>query len=167
MIFIILGLKDGRTMAFWERLKDISERFTGTEPVRQSLGEEEVRLAAAALLVHTTVVDGEVSRSETEVLRDVLERRFNLDHGQAGRLITEAAKKEREAVDLYGFTSVLTRHLDRSERLNIVEMLWEIVVADGVIHELEANLVWRAAELLGVTSRDRIRLRKSVESRHG
>jgi uncharacterized tellurite resistance protein B-like protein len=154
-------------MAFWEKLKDISERFSGTEPVRQDLGEEEVRLAAAALLVHATVVDGEVARSETEVLRDVLERRFELDHGQAGRLITQAAKTEKDAVDLYGFTSVLTRHLDRPERLKIVEMLWEIVVADGVIHELEANLVWRAAELLGVTSRDRIILRKTVESRYG
>lgn len=154
-------------MAFWEKLKDISERFSAEEPARQDMGEEEVRLAAAALLVHATVVDGEVSRSETEVLRDVLERRFELDHGQAGRLITRAARTEQDAVDLYGFTSVLTRHLDRSERLKVVEMLWEIVVADGVIHELEANLVWRAAELLGVTSRDRIRLRKSVESRHG
>ena len=154
-------------MAFWAKLKDISERFSATEPARQDMGEEEVRLAAAALLVHATVVDGEVNRSETEVLRDVLERRFKLDHGAAGRLITEAAQSEKDAVDLYGFTSVLTRHLDRPERLKVVEMLWEIVVADGIIHELEANLVWRAAELLGVTSRDRIAIRKTVESRYG
>lgn len=154
-------------MAFWDKLKDISERFTGTAPAHEDLGEEEVRLAAAALLVHATIVDGEVARSETQVLRDVLERRFKLDHGQAGRLITQAAQKEKDAVDLYGFTSVLTRRLDRPGRLKIVEMLWEIVIADGVIHELEANLVWRAAELLGITSRDRIRLKKTVESRHG
>ncbi len=152
-------------MAFLDKLKEIADRFSGAEPEDDDLDEEEVRLAAAALLVHATVVDGEVSRREAEVLRDVLERRFDLDHGQAGRLIKEATQKEKDAVDLYGFTSVLTRHLDRAGRLKIVEMLWEIVMADGVIHEMEANLVWRAAELLGVTSRDRIRLRKSVESR--
>ncbi len=152
-------------MVFWDRLKGISDRFGGEQADAGTLDDEEVKLAAAALLVHATIVDGEVSRSETEVLRDVLERRFDLDHGQAGRLITQAAEKEREAVDLYGFTSVLARNLDRKGRLKIVEMLWEIVVADGVIHEFEANLVWRAAELLGVTSRDRIRLRKTVEGR--
>ena len=152
-------------MVFFDKIKEIADRFSGTEPEDDDLDEEEVRLAAAALLVHATVVDGEVSRSEAEVLRDVLERRFDLDHAQAGRLIKEATEKEKDAVDLYGFTSVLTRHLDRAGRLKIVEMLWEIVMADGVIHEMEANLVWRAAELLGVTSRDRIRLRKSVESR--
>lgn len=154
-------------MVFWDKLKNISDRFAGEEPDVGNLDDEEVKIAAAALLVRATVIDGEVSRSETEVLRKVLERRFDLDHGQAGRLITEAAEKEKDSVDLYGFTSVLTRHLDRPGRLQIVEMLWEIVMADGVIHEFEANLVWRAAELLGVTSRDRIRLRKTVENRHG
>lgn len=154
-------------MVFWNKLKNISDRFGGSEPETGNLDDEEIKVAAAALLVHATIVDGDVSRSETEVLRDVLERRFDLDHGQAGRLIAEAVEKEKDSVDLYGFTSVLTSHLDRNGRLKIVEMLWEIVVADGIIHEFEANLVWRAAELLGVTSRDRIRLRKSVENRNG
>jgi len=152
-------------MSLWDSLKGIADRFGGDEPASVKLDGEEVKLAAAALLVRATVIDGQVSREETEVLRAVLERRFDLDHGQSGRLIQEAAEKEKDAVDLYGFTSVLTRNLDRAGRLKIVEMLWEIVVADGVIHEFEANLVWRAAELLGVTSRDRIRLRKTVESR--
>ncbi|RMF08841.1 MAG: TerB family tellurite resistance protein [Alphaproteobacteria bacterium] len=156
-------------MTFWKSIKDLVETFSGHEAPKpeRDLDEEEVRLAAAALLVHATVVDGTVDRREGEVLRDVLERRFNLDHGAAGRLIQEAAEREAEAVDLYGFTSVLTRRLDREGRLKIVEMMWEVVIADGVIHEFEANLVWRAAELLGVTSRDRIMLRKRVESRHG
>lgn len=152
-------------MTLWDSLKGIADRFGDDEPASGNLDEEEVKLAATALLVHATIVDGQVSREETEVLRAVLERRFGLDHRQSGHLIQQAAEKEKDAVDLYGFTSVLTQHLDRPGRLKIVEMLWEIVVADGVIHEFEANLVWRAAELLGITSRDRIRLRKTVESR--
>lgn len=154
-------------MTLWTRIREMAENFGG-EPDDQNLdlAEEETRLAAAALLVHATVVDGKVDRREGEVLRDVLERRFELERGEAGQLIKEAAEKEAEAVDLYGFTSVLTRRLDREGRLKIVEMLWEVVVADGVIHEFESNLVWRAAELLGVTSRDRVLLRKRVEDRY-
>jgi uncharacterized tellurite resistance protein B-like protein len=49
----------------------------------------------------------------------------------------------------------------------MVEMLWEVAYADGVLHEFESNLVWRAAELLGVSTRDRVELRKAVESRLG
>jgi len=154
-------------MTLWTKLRDFLDHHGDeSRDGNIDLGEEEVRMAAAALLVHATVVDGNVDRREGEVLRDVLERRFDLDRTEAGELIKEASEKEAEAVDLYGFTSVLTRRLDRPERLKIVEMLWEVVIADGVIHEFESNLVWRAAELLGVTSRDRVLLRKRVEERH-
>lgn len=153
-------------MTLWTKIQDFVDNFGDGAADSVDMNEEEVRLAAAALLVHATVVDGNVDRREGQVLRDVLERRFELDHGQAGRLIKEAAKVEKEAVDLYGFTSVLTQRLDRPGRLKIVEMLWEVVIADGVIHEFEANLVWRASELLGVTSRDRVILRQRVEDRH-
>ncbi len=40
-------------------------------------------------------------------------------------------------------------------------MLWEIVLADGVLHEFESNLVWRASELLGVSTQDRVRLEEA------
>ena len=44
-------------------------------------------------------------------------------------------------------------------------MLWEIAMADRVVHEFESNLVWRVAELLGVSARDRVLMRKTVASR--
>ncbi|WP_428688058.1 TerB family tellurite resistance protein, partial [Roseibium sp.] len=69
---------------------------------------------------------------------------------------------DEEAVDLYGFTSVLKRTTDEAERLAIVEMMWEIVYADGHVHEFEDNTIWRVAELLGVSTRDRMSLRHKV-----
>ena len=44
-------------------------------------------------------------------------------------------------------------------------MLWQIVLADGVLHEIEDSVVWRIAELLGVETRERIRLRQKVEAK--
>jgi uncharacterized tellurite resistance protein B-like protein len=41
-------------------------------------------------------------------------------------------------------------------------MLWEIVYADGKANELEDNLLWRAADLLHVPTRDRVLLRQRV-----
>lgn len=154
-------------MTLWAKLKEFVDNFGDSDDESaRDLDEEELRLAAAALLVRATVIDGEVDRSERKVLGEVLSRRFELDTGEVDALIREATQKEKDAVDLYGFTSVLKRRLDHDERMKIVEMLWEVVIADGVIHEFEANLVWRAAELLGVTSRDRVLMRKRVESRH-
>jgi hypothetical protein len=44
----------------------------------------------------------------------------------------------------------------------MVEMMWQMVYADHNVTEFEDNLIWRAADLLGVSSRDRIELRRRV-----
>jgi len=77
-------------------------------------------------------------------------------------LIALAEESDREAVDFYNFTHVLKRTLDDDGRKEIVEMLWDIAFADGAIHELQANAIWRIAELLGVSTRDRVLLRQRV-----
>ena len=103
-------------MALWTTVKDFVEKFSDSGDETVDLGEDEVRLAAAALLVHATVVDGEVDKREEEALRDVLLRGFDLDQVQVGKLITQATEKEKEAVNLHGFTNVLTRRLDQEGR---------------------------------------------------
>jgi|SRR5581483_9690950 len=126
----------------------------------EKFGEDDHRLAAAALLYHVTAIDGVVSDEERVKLRELLARRYALDDGDARELVKAAEAADSEAVDLYGFTSVLKRHLSEKDRTRIVEMMWELVFADGTVHEFEDNLLWRVAELLGVSSQTRIRLKQ-------
>src|ERR1700755_1626462 len=120
------------------------------------------RLAATALLIHVISVDGEPSQAEKRKLHSLLEAHFGLDRGTADQLIASATLVEGEAVDLYHFTSVIMRSVNEEGRLRIVEMMWELVYADGNVTEFEDNVVWRAADLLGISSRDRINLRRQV-----
>jgi uncharacterized tellurite resistance protein B-like protein len=120
------------------------------------------RLAATALLIHVISIDGEPSELEKRKLHSLIESRFGLDRGTADQLIASATLVEGEAVDLYHFTSVIMRSVDEAGRLRIVEMMWELVYADGQVSEFEDNVVWRAADLLGVSSRDRIELKHRV-----
>jgi uncharacterized tellurite resistance protein B-like protein len=89
-------------------------------------------------------------------------QRFGLDDAAADALIEKATEAEREAIDLYKFTANLNRSLNHRGRARIVEMLWQIVCADGVITEFEDNLIWRAADLLGISRNERIALREQV-----
>jgi len=123
------------------------------------------RLAATALLIHVISLDGKPSEAEQRKLHSLLESRFGLAPGAADRLIASATLVEGEAVDLYHFTSVIMRSVNEEGRLRIVEMMWELVYADGKVSEFEDNVVWRAADLLGVSSRDRIDLKHRVAAR--
>ena len=120
------------------------------------------RLAATALLIHVVSLDGEPTAIEKRKLHSLIETRFGLDPGTADRLINSATRVEGDAVDLYHFTSVIMRSVNEEGRLKIVEMMWEMVYADGQVTEFEDNVVWRAADLLAVSSRDRIELKHRV-----
>ena len=127
--------------------------------------EEEIidtKLVLAALLVHLAAIDGIVSKEEQKLLSDILQKKFDLNQQEVTSLLQQATKKQQEAVDYYQFTSLLIG-LDEKERIDIIRLMWEVVFADGVNHELEDNMVWRIAELIGVSSRERTILRKEIK----
>jgi uncharacterized tellurite resistance protein B-like protein len=146
----------------FESFKSFITEFVDGEKHPSQFAEDDYRLAAAALLVHAAAIDGEVSQSERDKLQAVIKLRFNLDDAATDELITKATAAEQEAVDLYHFTHQLNRALDEPARAKIIEMMWEIVYADGQRDELEDNLIWRAADLLGVSTRERVELRRRV-----
>src|SRR6266849_4759266 len=131
----------------------------------QAFDDTGYRLAATALLIHVISIDGQPSEAEKRKLHSLIESRFGLDPGTADQLIASATLVEGEAVDLYHFTSVIMRSVNEEGRLRIVEMMWELVYADGQVSEFEDNVVWRAADLLGVSSRDRIDLKHRVAAK--
>jgi uncharacterized tellurite resistance protein B-like protein len=130
------------------------------------LANQDLRLATAALLVHAAAIDGTMSDTERDRLRSLL-RRFQLDDAAAGELIDRAAVADEKAVDLYHFTRLLNGSLDEGERLRLIEMMWAVAYADGTASEFEDNLIWRVADLLGVSSTERIALRHRVAAESG
>jgi uncharacterized tellurite resistance protein B-like protein len=125
---------------------------------------DDYRLAAAALLVHAAAIDGDVTDAEREELHAVIRQQFKLDEATTDELVAEATEAENESIDLYHFTSLINRSLDEEGRRRVVEMMWEIAYADGDVDEFERNLIWRAADLLGISSRERIELGQRVAS---
>ena len=152
-------------MSLWNRLVNFVEGVDDEEGRLKDMHEEELRVASAALLINAGSIDGKFDSNEKQKVKALLQRRFDLKPDELKRLFQEASAEEREAVDLYRFTKVLCRNLDQDGRKRIVVMLWEVVMVDGVVDEFEANLVWRVAELIGVSTRDRVTLRKMVEAR--
>ncbi|WP_319774362.1 TerB family tellurite resistance protein [Breoghania sp.] len=148
-----------------EKIRNFLRNVTVGEGGDGTLDADDPRLCAAAILVHIIAVDGVVDDAEKTRLHQVLQANYELDDKATATLIEEAKKRATEAVDLYGFTSILKRQLDVDDRRKIVEMMWEMVFADGEVHEFEDNTVWRVTELLGIPTSDRLALRRRVAHR--
>ncbi|MGF1620620.1 MAG: TerB family tellurite resistance protein [Rhodomicrobiaceae bacterium] len=126
------------------------------------LDEDEVRLATAVLLFHAVTIDGTVREEEMARLKPLLMSYFQLDEPELNRLLTLAQQQEKEAVDIYRFTSILRDRLSLNEKHKIITMMWRLVFADNELAPLEDNLLWRTAELLAVPARDRMELKRMV-----
>ncbi|MDO9440649.1 MAG: TerB family tellurite resistance protein [Beijerinckiaceae bacterium] len=141
-----------------QALKALIQDVAGTP--RGEIGAEDYQVAAAALLVRAGHIDGDSDAPERAKLAELLTRRFNLAASDVTALIEQAEEEDREAVDLYRFTSLIKRRLDEPARIHLIQMMWDMAYADGTVHEFEENLIWRVAELIGVSSRDRIHMRQ-------
>jgi uncharacterized tellurite resistance protein B-like protein len=145
-----------------DKLRQLVAELTSSGFEHCRFDDNDYRLAAAALLVHLISVDGEVSEHERSKLRALLMSRFELDDAAVDELVAAATRVEGESVDIYRFTSRIMRSVDEKGRARIVEMMWELVYADDHVSEFEESIIWRSADLLGVSSNERIALKNRV-----
>ena len=125
--------------------------------------DDDYRLAAAALLVHAASIDGNVSDVERNKLHGADQAAFQLwtMPPPTNWLPRPPPPISRPSIFISSPPGSTAR-LTKPARARVVEMMWQIVYADGIVTEFEDNLIWRAADLLGVSRDERIALRERV-----
>ena len=106
------------------------------------------KIAVVALLISTAKYDGNFDESERLEIHNLIKNYFSLSSESTDDLFKAAEKIENEANDLQQFTRSLNKLLNEEEKLKIVELIWKIVMADGIIDNYEENLVRRLSGLL-------------------
>lgn len=150
-------------------LKELQSFFADLvgEEKQKQFDENDYRLSAAALMVHVATLDHELDPQDRTRLRELLKARFALDDSLTEELIDAAVEADREAVDFYHFTHTLMRTLDEEGRKRIILMMWQMAYADREVTEFEDNVMWRVADLLGISTRERIELRQRAADGKG
>ncbi|SOC43377.1 uncharacterized tellurite resistance protein B-like protein [Rhizobium subbaraonis] len=148
-----------------DRLQRFLSGLSGGE--KKTFAPGDPRLAVMALCIQVMESDGRVLDTERAALRERFRTLYGLDKGELDDLVEAGTAAANEAIDFFQFTSELKRQLSEDQRVDLVGLLWEIVYADGERSELEDDAIWRIAELLGVSGRERIMKRQEVAGRQG
>ncbi len=127
--------------------------------------EEALRIATAALLMEAACMDGHIDESEQAVVTEVLIGQFGLQQGEARELAEAGREAVAKSNELYKFTRTIKDSFDHDDRVRIIEMLWRVAYADGVLHDYEANLVRRVCGLIYVSDPESGKARKRVLER--
>lgn len=124
--------------------------------------EHALRIATALLLIEVARADYDDAFAEQESMLASLQQFFALDDSAAALLLEEARGEADRAVELQQFTRLLHAQLSVAEKQRVIEMLWQVALADRRLDKHEDHLVRRIAELLYVPHSDLIRIRNRV-----
>ncbi|CAK7258253.1 TerB family tellurite resistance protein [Shinella yambaruensis] len=149
----------------FERLQQFLASLSGGD--RPAFAADDPRVAVMALCIQVMEADGKILDVEKKALRVRLKDFYGLDETELEALVAAGTDAESEAIDFFRFTSELKRQLSEEQRVDLIGLLWEIVYADGERSEMEDHAIWRIADLLGVSGRERIMKRQEVAERVG
>ena len=141
--------------------------FSESPNTDPSLDLGEVEVVAAALLVEVASIDGDYSEFEQQTILGLLSKKFDMDRRSVRLVMEEAKIKIDTSVDLFSLTNKINKAFDSDGRVQLMEMLWEVIYADGILEDFEANLMRRLAGLLYVSDRESGEARKRVLERLG
>ena len=138
-------------------------------PVRDPAGPAFARreIAVVALLVELAQSDRALADAELAAIERIVRERFGLDAATAGRLIAAARAELDAALEDWVFANAVREGFDAAERAGIVELLWEVVYADGKLARLEGSQMRRVADELGIGEAEREAARAQAFARSG
>ncbi|MDF1719066.1 MAG: TerB family tellurite resistance protein [Minwuia sp.] len=148
-----------RVTSWLERLRG------GSTEAPKSSEPDDLHLAAAILLIEAARLDGNFDADEEKTVRRVLADKFQLSTDETTTLIDLADTRQQHAVEISTFTRAIKEGFPSERRVEVIEMLWEVVLADGELHAYEANLLRRIGGLIYVSDRDNGEARQRVVER--
>lgn len=118
--------------------------------------EDELQRATCMLLLETAQADGTIHPEEERQIHTVIKKRFSLSENEAVALIERAREDQAENIDLYPVTSQINRHWPAAEKCRLLENIWEIVYADGILDQHEDYLMHKLGTMLHLSHRQLI-----------
>ena len=135
-------------------LKSIEARRADKVPVA---GFDRTVIAAATLMVELARLDTDFDEAERKRICEIIRTRFKLDPSEADELIAIAEDRHEEAYANWIFTKTIKENFTLEERAEIMTHLWEVALADGELHDLEADLLLRIGQAIELPEHERIK----------
>ena len=122
----------------------------------KEIKNEEIKAlnSIVALLVEAASIDGNIGLDEKNQIKNILTDQLNLETIKADEILEETISNSSEQIEIWSKTNDIRKELDYEERLNILELMWEIVLVDDIIDVFEAQLMRRVSGLLYISDID-------------
>ena len=137
----------------FSNLKTAFQNITSKDKNEDEYDGEDIQ-AVIILLLEACQIDGDTGKVELEYIKKLLVNKFNFTSDQAEKNLVEALAKSDERVEIFSQIKIILNEMNHEERIDVIEMMWGVILSDGVVDDFEANLMRRMNGLLYVSGEE-------------
>ena len=134
----------------FSNLKAAIQKVTSKDSGEEEYKGEDIQ-AVIVLLLEACQIDGETDNVEIEYVTNLLINKFNFTRSEAEENINKTLKNNAERIEIFSQIKIILNEMDHNERIEVIEMMWGVILSDGVVDDFEANLMRRMNGLLYVS----------------
>ena len=134
----------------FSNLKSAFQKALSKEVNEYENDDEDIQ-AIIILLLEACQIDGTTEQVEINFIKKLLISKFNFTQEEAEKHINRALKNHEESIEIFSQIKNILNQMDHKERIDVIEMMWGVILVDGIIDDFEANLMRRMNGLLYVS----------------
>ena len=134
----------------FSNLKAAIQKVTSKD-IKEDEYKREDTQAVIVLLLEACQIDGETDNVEIEYVTNLLINKFNFTQSEAEENINKTLKNNAERIEIFSQIKIILNEMDHNERIEVIEMMWGVILSDGVVDDFEANLMRRMNGLLYIS----------------
>ena len=134
----------------FSNLKSAIQKITSKDKEEEEYKGEDIQ-AVIILLLEACQIDGETDEVEIEYINKLLINKFNFTESESKENINQAISNSEERVEIFSQIKIILNEMDHKERVDVIEMMWGVILSDGVVDDFEANLMRRMNGLLYIS----------------
>ena len=137
----------------FSNLKTAFQNITSKDKNEDEYDGEDIQ-AVIILLLEACQIDGDTGKVELEYIKKLLVNKFNFTPDQAEQNLLETLEKSDERIEIFSQIKIILNEMDHEERIDVIEMMWGVILSDGIVDDFEANLMRRMNGLLYVSGKE-------------
>lgn len=116
--------------------------------------DDNLHLAAAALLIEIAVSDEHFCEDELSALEKILNGKMGISQPKLDSIIEQAKADQGDATSIHQFTSLLNQNYNPIQKRDLVQYMWQIAYADGNLDKYEEYMIRKIADLVHLSHSD-------------
>ncbi len=131
-------------------LQSLKNIFASEPNINSEIENKEIDILSG-LMIEAANTDGQITQEEMNKISYSLINVFKEDPKIVEHSLTKAFENKDNTKSLFFYTSKLNKLYSDENKIKLIEVLWEIILADNEIHDFETNLIRRLAGLLYIS----------------